>query len=284
MARYHAGRKNGAKAQEILEQGQQHNPESEPLLVALVQSYIRTGNTDSALTLAKAAVERNDQNAFAQNILGFVHIARKEYTRGEQRLRQALSLNPLSAGIHNNLAKLFMLQGKKDEAEQQLRDAIKNNPEEKKTYLTLALLYQKGREFKKAMAVYREALARDAAFGLAANNLAFLISESPDSQENLSEALTLAQNSLEGRPQDPAMLDTLGWVYFRMGEYQKALVPLEQALDLAPEADIILYHMGMLLHKTGRLQEAREKLRKALAGEADFIGRQEAEKVLRSLT
>ena len=115
----------------------------------------------------------------------------------------------------------------------------------------------------------------------------------PVSDEHIDKILEVARQApsgLNSQPwefiviTDPAMLDTLGWVYFRMGEYQKALVPLEQALDLAPEADIILYHMGMLLHKTGRLQEAREKLRKALAGEADFIGRQEAEKVLRSLT
>ena len=75
-------------------------------------------------------------------------------------------------------------------------------------------------------------------------------------------------------------MDTIGWVYYRMGDFSKAQSLIEQALAGAPDSAILNYHMGMTLYKTDQIEQAREKLEKALVGDDEFNGREEAEKTL----
>jgi Flp pilus assembly protein TadD len=75
-------------------------------------------------------------------------------------------------------------------------------------------------------------------------------------------------------------MDTLGWVHFQRGETDLAIRELEKALGKSPDSPIINYHLGMALMKNDRLEEAREKLEKALLAENAFDGVDEARKAL----
>jgi len=79
------------------------------------------------------------------------------------------------------------------------------------------------------------------------------------------------------------VLDTLGWIYFRLGDARQARGLIEQALAAAPDAGVLNFHLGAVLLMQGQKDEAREKLKKALQEEADFPGRSEAEKMLKDL-
>ena len=133
------------------------------------------------------------------------------------------------------------------------------------------------------MQVYERALKADPNFWFAANNLAFLLSEFSDQKADLDRALELSQKALKKRPGDPAILDTIGWVYYRQGDFSKAQGLIEQALAGAPDSAILNYHMGMALYKTDQIEEAREKLEKALAGDDEFNGRKKAEETLNKI-
>jgi tetratricopeptide (TPR) repeat protein len=130
------------------------------------------------------------------------------------------------------------------------------------------------------MQVYERALKTEPKFWFAANNLAFLLSEFSDQKADFDRALELSQKALKQRPGDPAILDTIGWVYYRLGDFSKAQGLIEQALAGAPDSAILNYHMGMALYKADQIEEAREKLEKALAGDDGFYGRKEAEETL----
>ena len=79
------------------------------------------------------------------------------------------------------------------------------------------------------------------------------------------------------------MLDTLAWVYYQLKEFDLAYGFMDQALAGAPDAAILNFHMGMILTKLERGVEAKEKLEKALSIDADFKGRELAEKTLKQL-
>jgi len=68
-----------------------------------------------------------------------------------------------------------------------------------------------------------------------------------------------------------------------MGDLGQARGLIEQALAAAPDADVLNYHMGAVLLKLGQRDAAREKLKKALDGSGDYLGRGEAEKMLKEL-
>ena len=86
---------------------------------------------------------------------------------------------------------------------------------------------------------------------------------------NLAEALQLVQKALALEPGNTAYLDTLGWVYFRLGRLDEALVEIDRALKAEPDEPEILQHRGDILQKLGRHQEARESWEKALRLDPD---------------
>jgi len=109
------------------------------------------------------------------------------------------------------------------------------------------------------------------------------LAEIPKDKADLKRAEELAKNALIRHPGDPALLDTLGWVEYRMGNYNQAADLIENALKAAPDEAILNYHMGMVHLKNGQMVAAREKLKKALDNKSDFYGRDIAEQTLKEL-
>jgi len=109
------------------------------------------------------------------------------------------------------------------------------------------------------------------------------LSEDPDSKKDLDRALELAKKAQTLKRDEPAVQDTLGWIYYQMGDINQAVGYLEKAVDKKPDVAIFNYHLGMVLFKNGRQEEAKEKLAKAVESSERFYGREEAEKVLKEL-
>jgi tetratricopeptide (TPR) repeat protein len=85
---------------------------------------------------------------------------------------------------------------------------------------------------------------------------------------NLPKALELIERAVKIEPENPAYLDSLGWVLFKMGKAREAVAPLEKAVQLSPEPDAaVLDHLGDALLAANRPEDAREAWRKSLAAE-----------------
>ena len=114
----------------------------------------------------------------------------------------------------------MLVQGKKDEAISGLEAAIKANPENLAAYLSIAQIYVQGKDYKKAMETYERVLARKPDLWVAANDLAFLMA---DTGGDLDKAMGFAQKALTQRPEEPSVLDTVGWIYYKKGDSAKAI-------------------------------------------------------------
>jgi Tfp pilus assembly protein PilF len=89
---------------------------------------------------------------------------------------------------------------------------------------------------------------------------------------------------LDDNPSDPRLLDTLGWIYCQQKNYAEAKKYLARAVDRAPQHPVLQYHLGFCAAKLGDKAAAREALEKALATQNDFPEREEAQKLLKSLS
>lgn len=78
-----------------------------------------------------------------------------------------------------------------------------------------------------------------------------------DHNIRLSEALELIQQANRLMPNNAHVLDSLGWVYYRMGRLPEALDTLRQAFELQPDAEVAI-HYGEVLWMTGQKEEARK--------------------------
>jgi len=71
--------------------------------------------------------------------------------------------------------------------------------------------------------------------------------------------------AVELRPDDGYIVDSLGWVYYRLGEYDKGVTYLERAVELKPQDSVINDHLGDAYWRVGRRQEARFQWHRALS-------------------
>ena len=81
-----------------------------------------------------------------------------------------------------------------------------------------------------------------------------------DANQNLDQALELIGQALAQRPDDPAILDSMGWVHFRLGNLMQALDWLERAYEQLPDAEVGA-HLGEALFVDGQTDRALQILR-----------------------
>jgi tetratricopeptide (TPR) repeat protein len=74
---------------------------------------------------------------------------------------------------------------------------------------------------------------------------------------NLDEGMKMIKRAVEQRPDDGYIVDSLGWAYYRIGNYDDAVKNLERAIDLKPEDPTINDHLGDAYWRVGRTLEAK---------------------------
>lgn len=105
-----------------------------------------------------------------------------------------------------------------------------------------------------------------------------------DKGMHLEQAKAMIEKAVDLRPRDGYIVDSLGWVLYRLGEYDEAAGQLERAVELRPQDPVINDHLGDAYWRVGRKAEARFQWRRALSlepepGDAAAI----EEKLLRGL-
>ena len=86
-----------------------------------------------------------------------------------------------------------------------------------------------------------------------------------DRGENLEKAREMIERAVALRPNDGYIVDSLGWVLYREGEYEGAVDHLERAVELRPDDPVINDHLGDAYWRVGRRDEARFQWRRALS-------------------
>ena len=124
-----------------------------------------------------------------------------------------------------------------------------------------AICYERAHQWAKAEADFRHALtlAPDQPFVL--NYLGYSWA---DMGQHLSQARDMIEKAAQRRPNDGAIVDSLGWVMLRQGDTDDAVRTLERAVELEPEDAAINGHLGDAYWAAGRKLEATYQWRRAL--------------------
>ncbi|MBU0995306.1 MAG: tetratricopeptide repeat protein [Proteobacteria bacterium] len=268
------------EAEKLLESGFAKIPDSRDIMARLVQVLISRNKLGPALEICRKQIKMNEKDALAYNLSGRVYEIQKKYDDAEHAYLKAVEYKPMWLAPHNNLARIYLVQGKTKDAEERLISAIQVNPKNNGAFILLANIYEKSGEYPKAKNTYEKALAENSELWLAANNLAFLLTEHPEADSDFEKALKLAKQAYQKQPENPTVLDTIGWAYYKLNNLTQADNYLTKALSTDPENQAINYHMAMILIKQGKLNDAREKLETALGEKSHFEGRKQAEDAL----
>ena len=147
-----------------------------------------------------------------------------------------------------------------DEAKKVLNEGLEQNPESAELYFRLGVINDKQDDKDGTIANMKKALEFNPNHAEALNYLAYTWAER---NENLKEAMNLAQKANELKPENGFILDTIAWIYFVQGQTEKALPLLEKAARISNYDPVIVEHLGDALAKIGRPNSAIDFYRRA---------------------
>jgi tetratricopeptide (TPR) repeat protein len=131
--------------------------------------------------------------------------------------------------------------------------------------------YERNNQWDKAEPDFQKALSLSPDQPYVMNYLAYTWVEK---REHLDQALKMLEKAVQARPEEGFIVDSLGWAYYQLGNYGKAVGYLERAVELQPEDPVLNDHLGDVYWRVGRKAEAKFQWNRALnfKPEADQIG------------
>jgi len=190
------------------------------------------------------------------------------YPAGEEEQAEALVMemsgNDPNPTVKWMLARFLATRDDVDRALALLTQSIDESPDIRTTfrirrYLDLAGLYVRQEAWDDAIALYKKVLELQPENVICLNNIAYMYTEKLNDP---SKALSFAQRAVAIAPQNADNLDTLGWTYFQLGQFDEAEDALLRSIRANPTASAYV-HLGRIYLRSGDVARARTNLDRA---------------------
>lgn len=197
-------------------------PENDAAWRQLIQTYYVEGRYDKAIETGKQADQHVPDDAFIHFFMGGSYFLKEQYEQAAEWLQSASELPSRS----------------------EFQSVI---------FGTLGDAYASLEHFDQADEAYEQSLSLDPDNEVALNNYAFYLAER---EEQLEEAKEMATRAHEINPENPAYMDTVGWVYFKLGDYENAQKYIKTAIETGDASAEVMEHMGDVYDKMGKPDQA----------------------------
>ena len=254
---------------------------------------------DLSLVYAQLVIELEPKHGLARLLVA-------EIADSQQRLPEALATyraidpaSPFSWQARLRAAEVLDQLDRTDEAVAELKKAAAERPNSPQPLVELGDVLRARNRFAEAVTVYDDAIARipqieprhwtlfysrgialerSGQWPRAEADFQHALELQPDQPlvlnylgyswvekgEHLDQALKMIERAVELRPSDGYIVDSLGWAFFQLGRYTEATQYLEHAIELLPQDPTINDHLGDAYWRSGRQAEARYQWRRAL--------------------
>ncbi|WP_426106750.1 tetratricopeptide repeat protein [Pseudomonas sp. TWR1-1-3] len=241
--------------------------EAEGYLQELIE---RDSHVDSAhLNLGRIAEERNDpEGALVEYALvgpgseylpaqlrqADILISHGRGAEASKKLASARGAQPdYAIQLYLIEAETLAANNQTDRAWSTLQQALKQYPDDLNLLYSRAMLAEKRNDLDQMERDLRAIIKREPDNAMALNALGYTLS---DRTTRYTEAKALIQQAYDLNPDDPAVLDSLGWVNYRLGNLDEAERLLRQALERFPDQEVAA-HLGEVLWANGKQREAK---------------------------
>ena len=252
-----------------------------------------------SMLMLRLAIDLRPDDTPARLLATEIVEATRHPDTGLQLLAQVAADDPLSGIVRLHRASLTEQIGRPEDALQQLEQIERDYPNRPEPYISQGDILRTQHRYADAVAAYDRAMAQvgtptrldwplfyDRGIALeqskdwprAESDFLTALKLAPDQPyvlnylgyswteqgHNLPRARQMIERAVEQRPNDGAIIDSLGWVMLRQGDAAGAVKSLERAVELMPEDATLNGHLGDAYWAAGRRQEALYQWRRAL--------------------
>lgn len=298
-ARYLVDLKQWEKAREQFLKVLELSPNDADTLYAVGLLSLQINKIDDAEKFLKQTLELRPDNQQTRIYLGQIAEERKDYA-GAARWYSEVSVGDQYFEAQTRLGIVKAKQGDIEDARKHLQ-SIKPQSDAQRAQLYMAeeQILREAKQYREALTLLNKALEelpnnkdllyaraligekldmmdlterdlrailkKDADNAQALNALGYTLADRTDRRE---EALQLIERALALKPEDPFILDSMGWVQYKLGNSEEAIKYLKRALSIRNDAEISA-HLGEVLWVTGDRSQARTVWQKALKDTPD---------------
>ncbi len=243
--------------------------ESQPL-TAVVTAYMRSDRLDDAEALLTRIINSDADKYPAYLLLARIHDSRDNDDDYLATLERAIDVAPERPEAYELVYRHYLDEERFEDAAALIERGLQAAPENSAMRVFKAdVLIQRG-DRQGALAIYSDLIEERPNDRIIANNFVSLSSDLLLDAASIARALEVAK-TLETLD-NPYYRDTVGWAYYRSGEYDRALEYLAEAVAGVGESAEMRYHLGAAQFASGDEEAARESLEEALRlGGPDFI-------------
>ena len=168
------------------------------------------------------------KQAHCHYILGSLFAQNQQLENAIESIEEAINLNDQLQPAYRQLAKIYGFRRDIDAVAEVLGRGYEKTNEPSLAF-DLAAFYYQVQNYQAASEIYEQLIEENEGALSAINNLAMIYAQQLRSPENLKKALALTADLQDA--ENPAFLDTVGWVFYLTGDYERALTYVQAAVD-----------------------------------------------------
>ncbi|MBV8114195.1 MAG: tetratricopeptide repeat protein [Silvibacterium sp.] len=229
-----------------------------------VETYRDAHQYDKALQVAREANEKLPKDRGTRLMYAMQLADGPNPEEGITLAKSMLTKTPADLEVYRQLANIYTRLRRWKEASDAIDHAEQlSNKTDDKFYVAFlrGALYERQKLYDQAEVEFRKALTLDPNNSMTLNYLGYMLA---DHGMKLQEALGMIKKAVEIDPQNYAYLDSLGWAYFKLGQYSQAEADLRKAVERNSTDATVHDHLGELYEKTGRLKLAAAQWEESL--------------------
>jgi tetratricopeptide (TPR) repeat protein len=230
--------------------------------------YLDKGNYKTAMLEIKQALAINPDFIELWVYLGFIAIDLKDLETAEYAFTQAAYHGGDLVQVYYLLGVCAEMQGDNARAYFHYHKALGMDEDNLSSLEALASICERIGKKQETFKIFNKIIEVDTMNAAAFNYIGYTYAEK---NERLDYALSLIDKALSIDPGNGYYIDSRGWVYYQLGEYEKARIDLERATSIVEDA-VILEHLGDVYIKLKEPEKARQAYEKALEYEPDSKG------------
>ena len=221
--------------------------------------------TEKQDSLAQMYFERvtqlADWNGDAWWYLGTTYFQDGEYQKLLDAMERAKKAVPKDSRVYFLMGLAYSRLNEPEKAVPVLERSLELKPNDLDVLSTLALTLDGMHRYQESDSLYELSLKIDPKYHLVLNNYGYSLAERG---LQLERALQMALQAIAAEPDNASYLDTVGWVYFKLGKYEEAQRYIAKAIAAGEASATVYEHMGDICFKLGQKENAERYWKQAL--------------------